>query len=49
MIYKPLLILNLFIFEYLDQILPRKEMKEAFNGSKAPTWEPLFLLKIKLN
>ena len=27
---RPLLVLNLFIFEYLDQIPPRKEMKEAF-------------------
>ena len=28
---KPLLILNLFIFEYLDQIASWKEIKEAFS------------------
>ena len=52
---KSLLVLNLFIPEYLDRILPFKEIKEGFSV-KLPDWKSfwsffvfLFCLRWKLN
>ena len=39
-------LLFLLILEYLEQVLPLKEIKEAF--SKVSDWKPLVFFKIKI-
>ena len=41
-------LLFLLILEYLEQVLPLKEIKEGGIFSKVPDWTPLVLFKIKI-